>query len=464
MKRIVKNRGKVFILAIAFCLLFQSTIGIVAASSEPLEEQTQKYTVTYIYNGNEVAVQEYELNETVTVAEPDDFEVGDGHFRYWEINGSVDPDDPHHHPGDAFKIKENITLTYHAERGWGSCIHVNIVGDKLNLHYIDENGTKIADSYSEDNDSIDSLMDEGDTDKAAFYTAVPLRIQEIEGYTYSQEYYYVMYGTGRTVTGLTGGTINLRDGDGVNLDEVNDDNCTEYDVYLKYTKIPTPTETPIPEKYQITYDANEGTGTVTDDKEYALDETVTVLDGTDLSRDGYEFTGWNTQADGNGTSYKVNDTFKITKNETLYAQWEEIEVIDNVGLTMTYIANGGKGTVKDENEYAPNDTVTVLSGKDLSKDGHTFKGWNTKEDGTGTSYKVDGTFVITKNETVYAQWEKNSVQNRANSTYRTSGGKTGTTTSVKTGDQSVVSVYVAAVLLSVLIAAFAVYRRKKAFK
>jgi len=41
-----------------------------------------------------------------------------------------------------------------------------------------------------------------------------------------------------------------------------------------------------------------------------------------------------------------------------------------------------------------------------TKSGYTFVEWNTNSDGDGTSYEYDGKITITKNLTLYAQWEK----------------------------------------------------------
>lgn len=73
----------------------------------------------------------------------------------------------------------------------------------------------------------------------------------------------------------------------------------------------------------VTYNANDGIGTPpSDETEYTNGATVTVLGNYGkLTKDGYAFTGWNTKADGSGYSYKDGETFKITTNTTLYAQW-----------------------------------------------------------------------------------------------------------------------------------------------
>ena len=46
------------------------------------------------------------------------------------------------------------------------------------------------------------------------------------------------------------------------------------------------------------------------------------------SRDGYAFDGWNPMADGTGEAF--DETWTITANLTVFAQWEEIEVIEPI--------------------------------------------------------------------------------------------------------------------------------------
>ena len=80
-------------------------------------------------------------------------------------------------------------------------------------------------------------------------------------------------------------------------------------------------------KYNVTYDANGGTGSQTDTlSPYYAGVTVTVLDKGTMARDKYNFTGWNTAADGTGDDYVENDTFTMpAANVTLYAQWEKLD-------------------------------------------------------------------------------------------------------------------------------------------
>ncbi len=91
----------------------------------------------------------------------------------------------------------------------------------------------------------------------------------------------------------------------------------------------------------------------------------------------------------------VSETYTLTVPEYTY-------------YTLTYDGNGKSlGTTPEGasgNEYAKNDTVSVAEG--FNTDGTlTFTEWNTKADGTGTSYAPNDTFEITEDTTLYAIWK-----------------------------------------------------------
>lgn len=75
------------------------------------------------------------------------------------------------------------------------------------------------------------------------------------------------------------------------------------------------------EKHTIRYDANGGSGA-------PGNQTKTMgvdlwLSSTTPSRPQYVFKGWNTEANGSGTSYSPGQQFYPDADTTLYAQWEE---------------------------------------------------------------------------------------------------------------------------------------------
>lgn len=109
-------------------------------------------------------------------------------------------------------------------------------------------------------------------------------------------------------------------------------------------KAPVNTDGP----FAVTYDKNnEGaSGTVTDaNSPYAKDATVTVLGNSFTAPTGMVFAGWNTKADGSGTSYAAGNTFDAVKDVTLYAQW----AYPATGTgTITYTLTKGKADVSAE--------------------------------------------------------------------------------------------------------------------
>jgi len=160
----------------------------------------------------------------------------------------------------------------------------------------------------------------------------------------------------------------------------------------------------------VTYDGNTNTGgtaPVDGSSPYDYDSTVTVLGNTgSMVKTGYTFAGWNTSADGTGTSYTAASSFNITSDIILYAKWTPI--LSN--YTVIYNGNtntGGTAPVDTSSPYSPSATVTVLGNSGspvLAKTGYQFAGWNTAADGSGTSYVGGNTFTINANTTLYANW------------------------------------------------------------
>ena len=71
--------------------------------------------------------------------------------------------------------------------------------------------------------------------------------------------------------------------------------------------------------------------------------------------------------------------------------------------TVTYDANGGKGAMASQTVNAGN-SVTIKANT-FTRSDHTFTGWNTRADGTGTGYAAGNTITPNSNLTLYAQWK-----------------------------------------------------------
>ncbi|MCE1195917.1 InlB B-repeat-containing protein, partial [bacterium] len=163
----------------------------------------------------------------------------------------------------------------------------------------------------------------------------------------------------------------------------------------------------ITKAYTVTYNGNGNTGgsVPTDTSSYASGATV-IVKGNDSSlvKTGYNFGGWNTKADGSSTTYQADNTFTMgAANVTLYAKWIVLPT-----YKVTYEANGAtSGSVPtDSNNYLQGASVTVLSNTDhLIKSGYTLVGWETKADGSGTTYEAGNTFTMgATHVTLYAKW------------------------------------------------------------
>ncbi|OXS53798.1 hypothetical protein B1A99_28255 [Cohnella sp. CIP 111063] len=139
---------------------------------------------------------------------------------------------------------------------------------------------------------------------------------------------------------------------------------------------------------------------------YDKNAVVTVLGNSGgLQKPGHSFAGWNTAADGSGTAYGAGATFAMGENSvTLYAQW----TINS--YAVAYEGNGSTyGAVPAGSSQAYGSTVTVQGNPGgLAKTGHTFAGWNTAPDGSGTAYGEGATFAMGEDAvTLYAQWTAN---------------------------------------------------------
>ena len=73
--------------------------------------------------------------------------------------------------------------------------------------------------------------------------------------------------------------------------------------------------------FTVTYRGNGAdSGMTADATAYTPGETATVK-ANGYTRDGYTYTGWNTEPDGSGAPYKAGDRITMTDNVVLYAQW-----------------------------------------------------------------------------------------------------------------------------------------------
>ena len=149
--------------------------------------------------------------------------------------------------------------------------------------------------------------------------------------------------------------------------------------------------------YAVTFDNNTGSGTMSDQS--ANYNISTALTTNTFTKTGYTFSGWNSAANGSGTSYVDGANYDFTANMTLYAQWTIVQ------HTVSFNANTGSGSMSSQTENY--NRLTSLKMNAFTKTGYTFSGWNTAANGSGTSYVNGASYNFTADMTLYAQWTSN---------------------------------------------------------
>jgi uncharacterized repeat protein (TIGR02543 family) len=158
--------------------------------------------------------------------------------------------------------------------------------------------------------------------------------------------------------------------------------------------------------YLVSYLANGATsGSKPADQSKVHDVNLSLRTNSgNLNRTGHTFGGWNTAADGSGTSYGAGGQYLDNAPITLYAKW------DINTYTVTYNANnatGGMAPSAQTKTYGVALTLATNSGN-LERTGYTFVGWNTAAAGNGTDYTVGGTYTTNANLNLYAKWAAKS--------------------------------------------------------
>ncbi len=153
-------------------------------------------------------------------------------------------------------------------------------------------------------------------------------------------------------------------------------------LYAQWTALPNHT---------VTFNSNGGTGSMSNQ----IANVPTALTANTFTRTGYTFSGWNTAANGGGTTYADGATYAFTADITLYAQWSALP-----NHTVTFNSNGGTGSMSNQIANVP----TALTANTFTRTGYTFSGWNTAANGGGTTYADGATYAFAADITLYAQW------------------------------------------------------------
>ena len=148
--------------------------------------------------------------------------------------------------------------------------------------------------------------------------------------------------------------------------------------------------------YKVTFDPNGGTGT--------MDDFIVGVKGpyqlpaSTFTNEGYRLMKWNTHADGSGTSY--SNTASVYKNLNLYAIWRAIE------YKIWYYDGVKNSYISASITYDKVSDLVFMVYRGTEIEGYKFKEWNTKADGTGTSYFDEKEIKLNDNLILYAIWEE----------------------------------------------------------
>ena len=163
-----------------------------------------------------------------------------------------------------------------------------------------------------------------------------------------------------------------------------------------------------PDSYTLHFDSKGGTGMMID--QVVIMGKNTTIKTNEFTKADSSFGGWNTRADGTGTSYPNN--YNITSDLgnkgdviTLYATWAGSEK-----YYVHFNSNGGTGTMPDQN-FVINGGSKPLSKNLFTRSNYEFRGWNTMPNGSGTHYDDEeavNNLSITDGDivTLYAEWWK----------------------------------------------------------
>ena len=181
------------------------------------------------------------------------------------------------------------------------------------------------------------------------------------------------------------------DGSGTKVDAFSTQEITDKNLifYAIWEPLPQPT-------YSVYYVANGGNGDMWDALEYHSGDTVTVKENEFVHPEGLEFTGFLEYE--TGTTYQPGDTFEITRDTYLIAQWK----VPEQTFSVTYLAGGGEGSMTDDTAYKSGESATVQANA-FTNEGYVFAGF---VDLDNNHYAGDGTesITMTKDVVLVAQW------------------------------------------------------------
>mgnify|MGYP002770194914 CR=1 FL=1 len=155
--------------------------------------------------------------------------------------------------------------------------------------------------------------------------------------------------------------------------------------------------------YAITYEGMDGAEH--GDAQPTSHTYGTATTVSDPTKTGYTFAGWLVNGSGEAVKNLTLGADDYTEAITLTATWTANH------YTVAFDANGGSGTMAPQ--AFTYDAAQALAAASFTRAGHTFAGWNTAADGSGTSFADETSVVNLSAEdgasvTLYAQWTEDA--------------------------------------------------------
>ena len=144
----------------------------------------------------------------------------------------------------------------------------------------------------------------------------------------------------------------------------------------------------------LSFSANGGLGSVSS-VSGLVGAALNIPGAGSMTRTGYVFDDWNSQAGGSGVPYGSGQQILLSNSETLYAQWSPNT------YTLQFDAQGGSAV--SDISYTVGQPALVLPTPVQS--GYSFLGWSTSPVGSTMESSTVSPFL---SETLYAQWSPNT--------------------------------------------------------
>ncbi len=197
------------------------------------------------------------------------------------------------------------------------------------------------------------------------------------------------------------------------------------DAGTEYTVLPTSSLLLVRDGYAlISYEADDPThGTVSTASEIVDKNAAsnTLQGSTAAAKDGYHFASW---LNAGGAVVSTETKFVPAKLSTGYVTATYTAYFAANNYKVSFSANGGTGSMNNLNFMYG--TEQALTANSFTRDGFTFTGWNTDQNGKGTAYN-DGapvknlTSTFDATVTLYAQWAENAKPDNGGNTNNNNG-------------------------------------------